>query len=88
MIMTYGGDIELGGICGVNPHTILYGYGGLRIGSYTRFAAHSVVISATHGFENLSTSIYLQPLSRKGISIGSDVLGGSRGQNSRRCQHR
>jgi acetyltransferase-like isoleucine patch superfamily enzyme len=77
MIMTYGGNIVLGDECSVNPYTILYGHGGLRVGSFTRFAAHSVVIPANHSFDDVSTPIYRQAESRQGIAIGSDVWVGT-----------
>ena len=72
-IMTYGGDITLGNHSGINPYSILYGHGGLKIGDYVRFAAHCVVIPANHGFESLDIPIWQQPLSKKGIEIGNDV---------------
>jgi acetyltransferase-like isoleucine patch superfamily enzyme len=73
MIMTYGGDIELGDDCGVNPYCILYGHGGLQVGSYVRFAAHAVVIPANHGTDRVDVPITFQPLIRQGIRIESDV---------------
>lgn len=77
MLMSYGGDIELGDHCSVNPYSILYGHGGLRIGSFVRFAAHCVIIPANHGIDRDDTPIYLQPLTRKGIQIGTDVWVGT-----------
>lgn len=77
MIMTYGGDITIGDNSGVGPYTILYGHGGLKIGNYVRFAAHSVVIPANHRFDALDQPIYKQPLSKKGIIIGNDVWVGA-----------
>jgi acetyltransferase-like isoleucine patch superfamily enzyme len=77
MVLSYGGDIELGDHCSVNPYCILYGHGGLHIGSFVRFAAHCVVIPANHGIDRDDTPIYLQPLTRKGIVIGTDVWVGA-----------
>jgi acetyltransferase-like isoleucine patch superfamily enzyme len=77
MIMTYGGDIEIGRNCTVGPYAILYGHGGLRIGNYVMLAAHSVVIPADHTFEFLDTVIVNQPLVKKGITIEDDVWVGA-----------
>lgn len=73
MLLTYGGNIELGDFCGVNPYSILYGHGGLKIGDFVRIAAHCVIIPANHGIDDLSSPIYEQPLSKKGITIGNDI---------------
>lgn len=77
MLMTYGGDITSGDFCGVNPYSIIYGHGGVKIGNYVRFAAHCVVIPANHTFEMIGTPIYKQPLNTKGIIIDSDVWVGA-----------
>jgi carbonic anhydrase/acetyltransferase-like protein (isoleucine patch superfamily) len=73
MVLSYGGDIVAGDFCGVNPYSILYGHGGLRLGNYVRIAAHTVIIPANHSFEDLDVPIYRQPNTKKGIAIGSDV---------------
>lgn len=73
-IMSYpGGFVELGPDCSVNPFCVLYGHGGLTIGSKVRIAAHTVMIPANHRFEDPNTPITDQGLVRRGISIGSDV---------------
>lgn len=68
-----GGFIHIGNNSGVNHYTILYGHGGLTIGEYVRFAAHSLVIPANHGFAKNGLPITNQPLTKKGIKIGNDV---------------
>lgn len=68
-----GGDISIGDDVSVNPYTILYGYGGLTIGSMTRIAAHVVIVPSNHVFRDPDMPIMLQPITGKGISIGHDV---------------
>ncbi len=73
ILSPWGGEIRLGNSCLVNHYAILYGHGGLIGGDHVMFAAHSVAIPANHGLEANGTPMYLQPLTRKGIAIGSDV---------------
>jgi len=72
-IWSYGGHIELGDDCSVNPFSILYGHGGLKIGNGVRIAAHTVIIPANHGFERRDVPIFNQPATRHGIVIEDDV---------------
>lgn len=73
MIMTYGGDITLGNNVSVNPYTILYGHGGLKIGNFVRIAAHTVIIPSNHNFERTDIPIFRQGHTSKGITIEDDV---------------
>lgn len=77
MVMTYGGDIHFGDRCGINSYVIIYGHGGLKVGSDVWFATHSIVIPANHTFLSFEETIYSQPLSKQGISIGNDVWVGA-----------
>lgn len=72
-----GGVIKLGDGSGVNHYTILYGHGGLEVGSDVRFAAHGVVIPANHGISRCDLPITKQSLVKKGIKIGNDVWVGA-----------
>jgi acetyltransferase-like isoleucine patch superfamily enzyme len=73
-IMSYpGGSIEFGADSSVNPFCMLYGHGGLSIGSKVRIAAHTVIIPANHKFDRLDAAITAQGLDRKGIRIEDDV---------------
>jgi acetyltransferase-like isoleucine patch superfamily enzyme len=67
------GRITLGRNCSVNPFSVIYGHGGVTIGDYVRIATHTVIISASHIFEDADRPIALQGLTRKGIRIGNDV---------------
>jgi acetyltransferase-like isoleucine patch superfamily enzyme len=68
-----GGCIELGKMNSVNPYCVLYGHGGLTTGDYVRIAAHTVIIPASHVFEDPDRPIARQGLTKKGIRIGRDV---------------
>lgn len=72
-IMTYGGDITVGDYCSVNPFTILYGHGGLTIGSLVRIAAHVVIIPANHRIESTAVSIHSQGIEGSSVTIKDDV---------------
>ncbi len=73
LLLSYGGDILIGDRSSVNPYCVLYGHGGLTIGSGVRIAAHTVIIPAHHGFDDLETWICSQPLSCQGIHIEDNV---------------
>lgn len=73
LIMTYGGTIEIGARCSINPYSILYGHGNLKIGNDVLIAAHTVIIPANHNFDDIHIPINSQGLTTKGIVIDDDV---------------
>ncbi|WP_342773429.1 acyltransferase [Pelagibacterium montanilacus] len=73
MILPYGGHIELGDNCTLNPYSIIYGHGGVRIGDNVRIAAHVTIIPANHNFNRLDKPICRQGITAKGVIIGNDV---------------
>jgi acetyltransferase-like isoleucine patch superfamily enzyme len=73
MLLTYGGKIELGNDVTVNPYSILYGHGGLKIGNGVRIAAHCVLIPSNHNFSDAAKPIFEQGETSQGIVIGNDV---------------
>lgn len=73
LLLPYGGSIRIGEDCSVNPYTVLYGHGGLRIGNGVRIATHCVVIPANHRFDDPEIPIRSQGESRLGVTIGDDV---------------
>lgn len=73
ILATYGGWIEIADKVNINPYTILYGHGGLTIGRNVSIAAHCVIVSAEHVFENTDITIRAQGVSRTGIVIEDDV---------------
>lgn len=83
-IMNYGGSITIGDNSSVNPYTILYGHGGLEIGSMVRIAAHVVIIPGNHGIDRVDIPIMEQGVTSEKIVIednvwiaaGAKILGG------------
>jgi len=73
MILTYRGKIEIGDDCSINPFTILYGHGGLKIGNGVRIATHCVIIPSNHNFDRTDIPIFDQGEENKGIKINDDV---------------
>lgn len=77
MVLTFGGDIEIGDDVTVQPYSVLYGHGGLRIGNGVRVATHCVLIPANHRFDDLTKPIFKQGLTMRGIQIEDDVWVGA-----------
>lgn len=73
MLMAYEGSIVIGDRVTINPFSILYGHGGLRIGSDVLIAARVTIIPANHIFERADVKIREQGETRLGITIGDDV---------------
>ena len=73
ILATYGGSIEIEPHVYIGPYCVLYGHGGLTIGSNTMIAAHTVIIPANHGFSRIDIPMNAQQLTREGIAIGEDV---------------
>lgn len=82
----HDGYIRLGARCGVNPFTLLSGYGGLTIGSDVRIGSHCAILSSGHEFESTDMSIREQGIQRRPTVIednvwmghGCTVIGGVR----------
>lgn len=71
-ILAYGGSVIVGDRTSVNPFSILYGHGGLSIGTGVLIAAHVVMIPSNHNTE-LGKPIRGQGSTSKGIVIEDDV---------------
>lgn len=65
------GDIELGENVSINPYACLSG--NVTIGKGARVASHVSIVGFNHGFDDIETPIYRQPLTSLGIEIGDDV---------------
>jgi acetyltransferase-like isoleucine patch superfamily enzyme/ubiquinone/menaquinone biosynthesis C-methylase UbiE len=76
-VLTLGGNIKIDDNVLLNSYSIIYGNGGVEIGSNTQFAAHCIVISANHKFERTDIPISRQGENHKGIKIGADVWVGT-----------
>ncbi len=83
-IMTYGGNIKIDDHTSLNPYSILYGHGGLEIGSRVRIAAHVVIIPGQHGIDRIDVPIMNQATEMLPVVIhdnvwigaGAKILGG------------
>jgi acetyltransferase-like isoleucine patch superfamily enzyme len=73
ILRAYGGLIDIGENCTVNPYCFLHGGGNLVIGNGVRIASHAVIIAANHMFDDPNQYIYMQGESRRGIVIEDDV---------------
>jgi acetyltransferase-like isoleucine patch superfamily enzyme len=78
LLAAYGGCIDIDTDAYVGPYCVLYGHGGLSIGRDTMIGAHTAIIPFDHGFERTEVPMRLQPLTRKGVTIGVDVWIGAR----------
>lgn len=67
------GMIEIGNDVSVNDYSILLGHGGVRIGDNTRIAAHVVIVSFEHSYEDPTILIRDQPIKKGRVVIGKDV---------------
>jgi len=72
-LLTYGGSIEIGNNSLINNYTVVYGHGGIIIGSNTQIAANCTIIPANHNFSFLDIPIQYQGETTKGIKIGNNV---------------
>lgn len=67
------GEISIGDNCSINPYSILYGHGGLKIGNWVRIAAHTVIIPSNHNFSDIDRPIGSQGGTQRGVIIEDDV---------------
>lgn len=73
VIDAQGGRIVLGDHVSLNDYTVLLGHGGITIGHDVRIAAHVVIASFDHNFDDVSSPIRTQGITLKPITIGDDV---------------
>jgi len=72
-LRTFEGWIRIGDNCTVNRLSILYGNGGLEIGSHVRISPNVTVLAQNHVFGDPNILIHEQGMSGFGIKIGDDV---------------
>lgn len=72
-LMTYGGNIEIGTACDINPYTIIYGHGNTKIGKKVLIAGHCMIIPSNHNYKDTNKPIADQGNTSKGIVIQDDV---------------
>ncbi len=68
-----GGSIVIGDRTTINPYCVLYGVGGLEIGSDVGIATHTVIIPANHGIDDLTVPMMQQQVRKEGVRIADDV---------------
>ncbi len=68
-----GGSIEMATRSGVGPNSVLYGHGGLRIGSGVAIAGLTMLVPGNHRFAQLDVPIRAQGTEPLPIAIGDDV---------------
>ena len=73
ILNTSDGWIKIGSDCTVNSFSVLYGNGGLEIGSFVRIAPHVVIAAMNHVYENPDMPIYKQGIKSEGVKIEDDV---------------
>jgi acetyltransferase-like isoleucine patch superfamily enzyme len=67
------GSISIGSNSSINDNCVIYGMGGLVIGNDVRIAAHTVIVSGNHNFDDPDTPIRLQGVTFAPISVGDDT---------------
>jgi acetyltransferase-like isoleucine patch superfamily enzyme len=67
------GRIELGENVSLQYHSVIYGTGGVVIGSNTRISSQVLILATVHNYESTERPIVEQGISGKGIQIGCDV---------------
>jgi acetyltransferase-like isoleucine patch superfamily enzyme len=73
IIDAQGGSIKIGDHFSLNPYSILYGSGGIQIGSFVRIAAHAVIVSFEHNYQDPEVPITWQGITRKPVIVEDDV---------------
>ena len=73
VIDAQSGTIEIGRNVSLNDYTVLLGQGGIRIGDDVRIAAHVVMASFEHGYDDVEVPIRRQANVKKPIVVEDDV---------------
>jgi acetyltransferase-like isoleucine patch superfamily enzyme len=73
LLITHGGNIEIGRNCKINPYTVIYGLGNVQIGNDVLIAGHCMIVPDNHRFDNIDIPINMQGSIKKGIKINDNV---------------
>jgi len=71
--ITFPENVSIGRNSTLNEFVFIDGYGGVHIGSCVRIGHNSSIVSENHGFDDISTPIYLQEKTGKAVIIEDDV---------------
>lgn len=72
------GSVTIGDRCSLNNFVVLYGAGGISIGSDCRIANGVLMASFNHSFTRIDIPISQQASVARGITVGKDVWIGAR----------
>lgn len=72
-LLSDGGSLTLGEHCSVNAFCFLHATGGLSIGNYVRIAAHTVIVTSAHRFDDPTRPIHAQGNTLEPVVIEDDV---------------
>lgn len=73
ILETQGGTIAVGDGSAIGPYTIVYGLGGVRIGTECSIAGQSMIVSSLHVADRTDIPIRRQGARGEPITIGDDV---------------
>ena len=73
IVDAWGGSIAIGENVFVGPYTVIYGHGGVTIGSNTLIAMHSRILSSNHTIPERDSLIRSKPDILLPVTIGEDV---------------
>lgn len=67
------GSVIIGSNVSFNPYSVVLGAGVVEIGKDVRIAAHAVIVSFDHNFDDVNRPIRSQGITKKPVVIGDDV---------------
>ncbi len=73
LLKTNAGAIVIGRSCSVNDYSVIYGFGGIRIGDDVHIATHVTIVASEHQPEKLGTADFSKDMDGKGIIIEHSV---------------
>ena len=73
LLEAWGGRIDLDHDIFIGPYAVIYGHGGVRIGSYSLISTHCRIFSSNHAVPSPDRLIRFEPDELRPTSIGGDV---------------
>jgi len=68
-----GGHIYIANHSALGPYVVVYGQGGVKIGSYCMLATQTTLVASNHIYSSVELPIKLQGTKSVGIDLGDDV---------------